>query len=142
MHENEIAKVVVDLALKIHKALGPGLLESVYEAILVYEIRKAGLKVERQKHLPVIWDGQEMDIEFRIDLLVEDKLVVELKAAEKKEKSLRPSNSHICPPWRQAAWVADQFRRRTSERQCRAHHQWNLAVVLCGFVPLCEPAFV
>ena len=86
MHENEIAKVVVDLALKIHKALGPGLLESVYEAILVYEIRKAGLKVERQKHLPVIWDGQEMDIEFRIDLLVEDKLVVELKAAEKKEK--------------------------------------------------------
>jgi len=86
MHENEIAKVVVDLALKIHKALGPGLLESVYEAILVYEIRKAGLKVERQKHLPVIWDGQEMDIEFRIDLLVEDKLVVELKAAEKMEK--------------------------------------------------------
>lgn len=86
MHENEIAKVVVDLALKIQKALGPGLLESVYEAILVYEIKKAGLRVERQKRLPVIWDGQEMDLDFRIDLIVEDKLVIELKAVEKLEK--------------------------------------------------------
>jgi GxxExxY protein len=82
MTENEIATIIVDLCYKIHKKLGPGLLESVYEEILYYELTKLGLKVERQKALPVYWDELVMDIGFRADLIVEDKVIVELKSVE------------------------------------------------------------
>ena len=82
MTENEIATIIVDLCFKIHKKLGPGLLESVYEEILCYELTKLGLKVERQKALPVYWDELVMDIGFRADLVVEEKLIVELKSVE------------------------------------------------------------
>ncbi len=78
-----LAKMSVDAAFKVHTALGPGLLESVYEACMAYELRKAGLRVDRQVDLPIVYDGQELDEGFRLDLLVEGKLIVELKAAEK-----------------------------------------------------------
>ena len=78
-----LAKMSVDAAYKVHKALGPGLLESVYEACMAYELRKAGLDVDRQKELPIVYDGQELDEGLRLDLLVEGKLIVELKAVEK-----------------------------------------------------------
>lgn len=68
MTENEISAVVVDVCYKIHVKLGPGLLESVYEAILFYELTKRGLSVERQKVLPVIWDQINLDIGFRADI--------------------------------------------------------------------------
>ena len=83
MTENEIAKVVVDAAYKLHTALGPGLLESAYEALLVYELRKRGLRVVSQEPMSLIYDGVEMDVGYRADLVVEDKVIVELKSAER-----------------------------------------------------------
>ena len=82
MTENEIGTKILDCAFKVHKALGPGLLESTYEACLVYELRKAGLKVEQQKALPVIYDDVKLEIGYRIDILVERKVIIENKAVE------------------------------------------------------------
>jgi GxxExxY protein len=80
MTENELARIVVDIAYKIHTRLGPGLLESVYEAIMVYELRQRGLSVETQVGVPVVWEAVKLDIGFRADIIVEGKLVIELKA--------------------------------------------------------------
>ena len=80
--ENQIATVVVDAALKIHKTLGPGLLESVYQATLHFELRKRGLSVVQQLPLPVHYEGLKLELGFRIDLLVGDKVVIEIKSVE------------------------------------------------------------
>lgn len=82
MTENELAKIIVDLAYKLHVKLGPGLLESVYEEILFYELIKYGLFTERQKPLPVYWENIKMNIGFRADLIVENRVIVELKSVE------------------------------------------------------------
>ncbi|MCE9533412.1 MAG: GxxExxY protein [Planctomycetes bacterium] len=82
MDENAISKVVVDAAYRIHKALGPGLLESVYESILVHELRKAGLRCERQVPIPVVYDSIRFEEGFRADVFVESKVLVELKSIE------------------------------------------------------------
>ena len=79
MTENEIAAIVVDVAYRIHK---PGLLESVYEAIMGYEIRKRGLHVSQQQALPVIHEEVRMDVGFRADLIVKGKVIVEIKSLE------------------------------------------------------------
>ncbi len=83
MTENELAKIIVDAAYKIHKTLGPGLLESVYQAILAHELRQRGLRVETEQPIPVVWDTLKIEIGFRADLIVEDKVIVELKSVEK-----------------------------------------------------------
>lgn len=80
--ENEIAATIVDAALRIHRELGPGLLESVYEAVLTHELGKRGLQVTQQQPLPVEWDGLRLDVGFRTDLVIEDLVVVELKSIE------------------------------------------------------------
>jgi len=80
--ENQIAKLVYDAALKVHKALGPGLLESAYEECLVYELRELGLKVEKQKALPLVYKEIKMDIGYRVDIMIEDKFIIEVKAVE------------------------------------------------------------
>jgi GxxExxY protein len=80
MTENEISKIIIGCAIKVHKALGPGLLESAYEACLYYELIKAGLEVERQKPLPVVYDGVELDCGYRMDLVVEKKVIVDTKS--------------------------------------------------------------
>ena len=77
MTENEIAREVVDAAYHIHRRLGPGLLESVYEAILAYERQKRGLRVQRQVPMPVTWDGLRFDLGYRADLLVEGLVLVD-----------------------------------------------------------------
>ncbi len=82
MTENEISKIIFDCALKVHKALGPGLLESSYEECLYYELKKSGLKVQKQKPLPLIYEEVKLDIGYRIDLIVDDKVIIELKAVE------------------------------------------------------------
>ena len=83
MTENEISKIVLDVAFEIHRELGPGLLESVYEAIMEYElINTHGLKVSRQQGIPVIWKRVKLDLGFRSDLIVENKVIVELKSVE------------------------------------------------------------
>ena len=78
-----IASQVVDAAYKVHKTFGPGLLENAYELCLIHELKKRGLKVDRQISVPLVFDGEEIDTAFRIDLLVENQLIVELKAVEK-----------------------------------------------------------
>ena len=83
MTHNEITSIIVDRSLMIHKTLGPGLLESVYQRILAYELRKAGLKVETEVPIPVEWDGHVIDDSFRADLIIESKVLVELKSVEK-----------------------------------------------------------
>jgi len=79
---DRLAQVVVDCAFKVHKALGPGLLESVYEVCLAHEITKSGFALERQVALPVVYDGVRLDAGLRLDILVESKLIVEVKAVE------------------------------------------------------------
>ena len=82
MHENQIAAAVVDAAYKIHTTLGPGLLESVYEATLEYELKKRGLRVAQQVALPVYYEEVKLNVGFRIDLLVNDKVIIEIKSVE------------------------------------------------------------
>ena len=82
MTENEISKIVFDAALRIHKALGPGLLESAYEECLFYELKKSGIWVEKQKPLPLVYEEVKLEIGYRIDILVEHKLIIEVKAVE------------------------------------------------------------
>jgi len=83
MELNEISAQVIDAAMKVHSALGPGLLENVYEACLKYELEKRGLKVQQQVGLPVVYDGVKIDLGYRLDLLVENEIVVELKTVDK-----------------------------------------------------------
>ena len=82
MHENEISTIIVGCCLKIHRSLGPGLFEKVYENILDYELTSAGLCVEKQKPIPLIWNEIKMDQGFRADLIVEGKVLVEVKSLE------------------------------------------------------------
>jgi GxxExxY protein len=82
MHENEIAKQILDCAFKIHKDVGPGLLESVYEELLSYEIIKRGLFVQRQVGIPLNYESIKMEIGFRADIIVENKVIIELKSIE------------------------------------------------------------
>lgn len=83
MTENEISLIIVQTAFQIHHKLGPGLLETVYEEIMYYELCNQGLKVERQKGIPLVWENLKMEIGFRADLIVENKVIVELKSVEK-----------------------------------------------------------
>ena len=80
MDENDLSKLIFDLGLKIHKILGPGLLESAYEECLYYEILKQGIEVEKQKKLPLIYEDVQLEVGYRVDLLIEKKLIVEIKA--------------------------------------------------------------
>ena len=82
MTHNEIAAIIVDVALEIHKRLGPGLLESVYEEVLFYELKKRGLQVEKEVPISVEWDDLNIEVGFRADVIVENKVIVELKSVE------------------------------------------------------------
>jgi GxxExxY protein len=83
MHENEIGTAVVDSAVRLHQALGPGLLEVVYEVTLARELQKRGFRVERQVAVAIEYDGERFDEGFRADLIVEGKVIVELKSVER-----------------------------------------------------------
>lgn len=82
MTENELAKIVFEAGLKVHKTLGPGLLESAYEECLYYELAKQGLLVEKQKGLPLVYEEVKLEVGYRADLLIENKLIVEVKSVE------------------------------------------------------------
>jgi len=82
MTENEIAKQILDAAFAVHSKLGPGLLESVYEVVLAYELQKKGLKAERQKPMPILYDNIRFDEAFRSDVVVNGKVIAELKSVE------------------------------------------------------------
>lgn len=82
MHENEIARIIVDCAFKIQTTLGPGLLESVYESVLAYELTQRGLTVSTQQAVPVIWEEIHLEVGFRADIIVNGKVVIEIKSIE------------------------------------------------------------
>ncbi len=82
MTENEISKIVFESALKVHKNLGPGLLESAYEECLFYELKKSNLIFEKQKALPLIYEEVKLDVGYRIDIIVENKFIIEVKSVE------------------------------------------------------------
>ncbi len=87
MTENEIGKIIVDCAVRLHMELGPGLLETVYEVLLAHLLQEAGLKVERQIPIPVQFHGIQFDEGFRADIIVEDKVILEVKAVESANKA-------------------------------------------------------
>jgi len=87
MTENEIGKVVVDAGIAVHKALGPGIFEAVYEAVLAHELKKHGLKVERQVPISIEYDGIKFDEGFRVDIIIENKVILELKSVESVTKA-------------------------------------------------------
>jgi GxxExxY protein len=86
MTENELASVVVDCCIKIHKILGPGLFESVYEEVLSYELEKKGLKIVRQKIIPVHYEDIVIEMGFKADIIIEEKIILELKSVETLNK--------------------------------------------------------
>ena len=80
--ENGISRIVFDCALKIHKELGPGLLESAYEHCMYHELLKSGLLIEKQKPLPLIYENTKLEIGYRVDLIIEEKLIIEIKSVD------------------------------------------------------------
>ncbi|AEA45802.1 GxxExxY protein [Fluviicola taffensis] len=82
MTENELSSIIIGAAIDVHTLLGPGLLESVYETCLYYELKEIGLKVERQLDLPVVYKNVHLDSGFRLDLLIQDKVIIEIKAVK------------------------------------------------------------
>lgn len=83
MNENEISKAIFDFSLKIHRTLGPGLLESAYESCLYYELHKAGFIVAQQKPLPLIYEDVKLEAGYRVDLFIENSVIVEIKSVDK-----------------------------------------------------------
>src|SRR6187402_590377 len=82
MTENELSRIVFDCALKVHQTLGPGLLESAYEECLFFELKKTGLKIEKQKPLPLIYEEIKLEIGYRLDIIIENKLILEIKSVD------------------------------------------------------------
>jgi len=82
MSENELSRIVFDCALKVHQTLGPGLLESAYEECLYFELKKTGLRIEKQKPLPLIYEEIKLEIGYRLDIIIENKLILEIKSVD------------------------------------------------------------
>ena len=82
MNENELSEIIIGCAIRVHKSLGPGLLESAYEECMYYELQKTGLQVVKQKTLPLVYEEVKLDCGYRVDLLVESKVIVEIKSVE------------------------------------------------------------
>ena len=82
MNENEISKVIIGCAIEVHKQLGPGLLESAYQECLCFELEQSGLKIQREKPMPIVYKEIKLDHGYRMDIVVEDKVVIEIKTVE------------------------------------------------------------
>ncbi|MBP4139532.1 GxxExxY protein [Flavobacterium geliluteum] len=82
MSENELSRIVFNCALKVHQSLGPGLLENAYEECLFYELKKLGLEIEKQRPLPLFYEEVKLDIGYRLDIIVENKLILEIKSVD------------------------------------------------------------
>lgn len=111
--ENELSKFIFDSSVKVHKALGPGLLEHAYEACLCYELLQLGLHVEQQKALPLVYNDIKLEAGYRVDLLVENKVIIEVKSVEAFNdrpgadlfKAIRLQTGHV-----------DQFQRQYNQK--------------------------
>jgi len=127
--ENEVAKQIVDAAYRVHTSLGPGLLESAYEAVLAYELEKRGLCTVRQQAVPIVYQGTRIEMGFRADLIVEDKVIVEIKSVEaiapvhKKQllTHLRLADKRL--------GLLIKFQRRADQRRYHAHRQRHARLI-------------
>ncbi|MCU0643671.1 MAG: GxxExxY protein [bacterium] len=90
MHENEISEKIIGAAIEVHRILGPGLLESIYEEALCHELHLRGINLVRQQNVPIPYKGIKLKTDLRLDLLVEDKVIVDLKAKEELSKNDKP----------------------------------------------------
>jgi GxxExxY protein len=109
--ENAVSKEIVDAAYRLHRGLGPGLLESVYETLLCRELQKRGLRVSNQHPIPVFYEGTRVEIGFRADLLVEDKVIVENQIHRGSRANSQETASNVSAPRKQTAGIVDQFQR-------------------------------
>ena len=112
---DEISGDVLDLSIRLHRELGPGLLESVYETVLAAKIADLGYSVERQKPVDIIFEGLTFDNAFRIDVLVEGRLLLEIKSVERLNAAHAKQLLTYLRPYKAATGPADQFRRRNAE---------------------------
>lgn len=112
-----VGRAVLDAAFKVHSALGPGLLESVYETCLAEELRRAGLKVERQVGVPVAYGDVRMDVGFRLDLLVEDRVVIEGQGDRRPGGDPYGPDPDLSEVFRRSAGLSDQLQRRDAQEQ-------------------------
>ena len=126
MDEESIGRAIPDSAMKVHSALGSGLLESAYEACLAHELKKTGLPFEKQVILPLVYDGERLDAEYRIDLLVAEKVIVEIKAVEKFLPSSWRSALELSQSQQMQTWVSAQFQCSTYERWHQTNRQSTL----------------
>jgi GxxExxY protein len=120
MTENQIATIVVDSALKIHRALGPGLLESVYEVTLAYELNRRGLQALRQQGVPLIYEEIKFKVGFRPDIIIDSKFIVEVKSIEALAPIHRKQTRNLSSTHGHAPRPADQFQRGVNQ-------EWNTA---------------
>ncbi len=116
MSENEIARQILDAGFAVHSTIGPGVLESVYGVVLAHELRKNGLRVERQKPMSIIYDNIRFDEAFGCDLVVEGKVIAELKSVQALSAVPPESASNSVALVRIEAWFAHQFWRSTPEK--------------------------
>jgi GxxExxY protein len=113
--ENQISGIILDAAIAVHTALGPGLLESAYQACLAYEFTSRGLRVQTQVPLPIKYRGVCVDVAYRIDLIVEDLVVIEIKAVERLGANPRGTTALLFEAKRQTPGAFNQLSRITSE---------------------------
>ena len=139
MTENEIGKVIITAAMTVHSALGPGLLESAYELCLAHELKKREMKVRNQVSIPIRYDDLVLDNGYRIDLLVNDRVVL-ARAKSDRNRPARPSRSGIelsAARWVQAGLLA-QFQRRAYARRHHAPRERPLKRPLRCLCVLCD----
>jgi GxxExxY protein len=125
MHENPISKEIVDAVYKIHTTLGPGLLESVYEVVLTHELKKRGFRVERQVPVPIEYDGIKFEEGFRPDLLVEDKVIAEIKSIEEITNVHRNTATYLLTIERHKTRPTSQLQRRSNPQGHHSHRKWS-----------------
>jgi GxxExxY protein len=129
MSENAVAKEIVDVAYRAHTILGPGLLESVYEAVMASELQKRGLGVARQQMIPVVYEGARIEMGFRADLVVQDSVIVEIKSIAEIAALHRKQLLTYFTSGEQAAWPADQFQRGVDQGWHHARRQWTGRII-------------
>ena len=126
MEENEISGQVVDAAMKVHSALGPGLLESAYQAYLKYELSKRDLRVEAEAPLPLKYDELIIEIGYRVDLLVEERVIVELKSVDKILPIHEAQLLSYLRLEQSESWTVDKLQRAAPERRRQTHGKQSL----------------
>jgi GxxExxY protein len=122
---NQVSGAVVDAALRVHSQLGPGLLESACQACLAHELRKRGFHVATQVGLPVVYEGEKLELGYRIDVLVENLVVVEIKCMDGIHPVHEAQLFVLSPPLREERWPADQLPRPSLEGGHQAYGGWK-----------------